>query len=184
MKVLVVIDMQNDFIDGALGTKEAEAIVPGVVERIRNSKNELILFTYDTHQEDYLDTPEGQKLPVIHCVEGTDGWQLGAGILAAWQDNGQTIRMEKPEAHMYRKPVFGSVALMQYLVGREEEITEIELIGVCTDICVVSNALMIKNSLPNVKISVDATLCAGVTPESHLAALQVLEMCQVEVKRG
>jgi len=182
MKVLVVIDMQNDFIDGSLGTKEAAAIMPNVVNRIRDSKNELILFTYDTHQEDYLSTPEGSKLPVIHCIEETEGWQLGEGILEAWQANEQTIRLDKEETHMFRKPVFGSVALTEYLLEREDEISEIELIGVCTDICVISNALMIKNNLPNVKISVDATLCAGVTPDSHLAALTVLQMCQVEVK--
>jgi len=181
MKVLVVIDMQKDFIDGALGTKEAQAILPNVVNRVANSRNELILFTYDTHQEDYLDTPEGKKLPVIHCIKGTEGWEVDEGIITAWKHNKETVKLAKDSDHMYNKPVFGSVALVEDLVKRADEISEIELIGVCTDICVISKALLLKNQLPHIPISVTAALCAGVTPEGHDAALKVMSMCQVDV---
>ena len=181
MKVLIVIDMQKDFIDGALGTKEAQAILPAVVNRIEKSENELILFTFDTHQEDYLVTTEGKKLPVIHCVENSEGWQFDAGILNAWYQNNTTIKLENTNSHMFYKPVFGSVELVQYLSKHASEISEIELIGVCTDICVISNALMIKNTLPDIKISVNSNLCAGVTPDTHDAALKVMTMCHIDV---
>ena len=181
MKVLVVIDMQNDFISGSLGTKEAQAIVGNVVKRIESSVGELILFTQDTHGDDYLSTPEGQKLPVPHCIEGSDGWQIEPAILDAWRNNKNTLMANELSENAFKKPVFGSVDLVEFLKVRASDIDEIELLGVCTDICVVSNALMIKNALPTVKISVNAKCCAGATPESHEAALLIMGMCQVDV---
>ena len=181
MKVLIVVDMQNDFIDGTLGTEEAAAIVSAVASRIKNSTGELILFTQDTHQEDYLSTPEGRKLPVIHCVEGTDGWQINEAIKKAWRENKDTRVISELPENTFTKPVFGSVALVEFLKSRAADISEIEILGVCTDICVVSNAIMIKNTLPDVKISVNSECCAGVTPQSHSEALNVMRMCQVDV---
>jgi len=181
MKILVVVDMQNDFIDGPLGTPEAVAIVDEVVKRIEDSYNELILFTKDTHQEDYLETPEGKKLPVVHCVEGTQGWETNERILQAWKNNESTIRLPELVDNTFNKPVFGSVDLVDFLKSYLEQIDEIELIGVCTDICVTSNAIMIKNTLPDTKISVNAGCCAGVTPQSHREALNVMNMCQIDI---
>jgi len=181
MKVLVVVDMQNDFIDGPLGTPEAVAVVDKVVRRIEDSSNELILFTKDTHQEDYLETPEGKKLPVVHCVEGTQGWETNERIFQAWRNNGYTIRLPELVDNTFNKPVFGSVELVDFLKSYPEQIDEIELVGVCTDICVTSNAIMIKNTLPDVKISVNAKCCAGVTPQSHREALNVMSMCQIDI---
>ena len=181
MKVLIVVDMQNDFIEGTLGTPEAAEIVEKVVKRIENSKDEVILFTRDTHQEDYLDTPEGKKLPVIHCVEGTSGWEINESIRNAWKQNKDTIVLPELRENTFNKDVFGSVDLVEFLKSRASEITEIELLGVCTDICVVSNSIMIKNTFPSVEVQVNAACCAGVTPESHRAALQVMEMCQIEI---
>jgi len=172
MKVLVVVDMQKDFIDGALGTKEAAAIVPAVVSRIETSRDEMILFTQDTHGEDYLTTPEGKKLPVPHCIRGSDGWQIDARVAAA---SGKKIEKN------FEKSVFGSVELVEYLKARESEISEIELLGVCTDICVVSNAIMLKNFLPNAEISVNEKCCAGVTPQSHNEAINTMKMCQINI---
>lgn len=181
MKILIVVDMQNDFIEGALGTPEAARIVENVVKRIENSKDEMILFTRDTHQEDYLATPEGKKLPVVHCVEGTLGWEINESIRNAWKMNPDTIISPELQENTFNKSVFGSVDLVEFLSYHASEISEIELLGVCTDICVVSNSIMIKNVLPNVEIRVNAACCAGVTPESHKAALQVMEMCQIEI---
>lgn len=181
MKVLVVIDMQNDFINGTLGTKEAVAIVDHVVQKIRDTSDTLVLFTLDTHQEDYLDTPEGQKLPVIHCLEGSDGWQIHRDVFSAWIDNKDRIIAPEIINNSFNKPVFGSVQLVDFLNSQSETISEIELIGVCTDICVISNAIMIKNNLPHIKISVDSKCCAGVTPESHKEALNIMKMCQIDV---
>ena len=181
MKVLVIVDMQNDFISGSLGTKEAVAIVDQVVQKIRNASDALVLFTLDTHQEDYLDTPEGQKLPVIHCLEGSDGWQIHQDVFNAWNEKKDRIVVPELVNNSFNKPVFGSVALVDFLKSQAETITEIELIGVCTDICVISNAIMIKNTLPHIKISVDSSCCAGVTPESHKEALNTMKMCQIDV---
>ena len=181
MKVLIVVDMQTDFISGALGTKEAAAIVSNVIKRIENSDGELILFTQDTHYEDYLNTPEGKKLPVVHCIEGTEGWEIDAAIMSAWRNNKNTIRIAELHENTFAKSVFGSVDLVEFLKSREKEIEEIEILGVCTDICVVSNAIMIKNTMPDVRLSVNAECCAGVTPESHNEALSVMRMCQVDV---
>ena len=180
MKALIVVDMQKDFIDGALGTDEAAAIVANVVKRVENSKNELILFTKDTHQSDYLSTPEGKKLPVPHCIEGTDGWQINEDILNAWRNNSDTIRLGELNENTFNKPVFGSVELVEFLKLRND-VDKIEILGVCTDICVISNAIMIKNTLPNVEIDVNAACCAGVTPQSHKEALNVMSMCQINV---
>jgi nicotinamidase-related amidase len=170
-KILVVIDMQNDFIDGALGTAEAVGIVDKVVKKIRNYPADCIYATRDTHGEDYLETSEGRYLPVKHCIKGTMGWEIRKEVA-------QTM----PQALVIDKPTFGSEELVQRLLeeSKGEEI-EIELVGLCTDICVVTNALLLKTKLPETKIKVDAACCAGVTPESHEAALLTMKMCQVEV---
>ncbi|MBQ9767598.1 MAG: cysteine hydrolase [Lachnospiraceae bacterium] len=163
-KTLIVVDMQKDFIDGALGTKEAVAIVENVKKKIAayQANGDEIIFTRDTHQPDYMSTNEGKYLPVPHCIEGTEGWKLWEGL-------------EVPGALYVNKPSFG------YLNWAAYKLEEVELIGLCTDICVVSNALIIKALYPEIKVTVDATCCAGVTPESHAAALTTMRMCQVEV---
>ncbi len=173
MKVLIVIDMQNDFIDGALGTKEAVAIVPAVEKKIRDFRGKVI-FTYDTHQKEYLNTQEGRNLPVCHCIEGTEGWELPKNL--------EELKREK-QADVYKKPTFGSKELAENLLelSKKEKIDSIELVGLCTDICVVSNALLIKAFLPEVEITVDASCCAGVTPEKHAAALETMKSCQIGV---
>lgn len=172
-KFLLVIDMQNDFIDGALGTPEAVGIVSGVCKRIREFDGEVV-FTRDTHGDDYLDTQEGKNLPISHCIKGTPGWELAPAIQAACDERA---------AKGFDKPTFGSVELAHYLFQRNatEPIQGIELVGLCTDICVVSNALLIKASLPEVPVSVDSRLCAGVTPAAHEAALATMRSCQVHV---
>jgi nicotinamidase-related amidase len=173
-KISVVIDMQNDFIDMALGTKEAEAIVENVKEKIRSYPTEDVIATMDTHGENYMETQEGQNLPVKHCIKGTEGWQIRPDIAELLT-----------KAKIYEKPTFGSIALASDLKAMsEEEEIELELIGLCTDICVVSNALLLKASMPEVQISVDAACCAGVTPEKHLAALETMRSCQIQVKNG
>lgn len=170
MKVLVVIDMQNDFIDGALGTPEACAIVPAVVDKIRNFAG-LVLATRDTHGTDYLNTQEGRNLPVEHCIKGTKGWELNPEISA--------LIKEAP----IDKPTFGSCELGMRLkeLAQHENIENITLIGVCTDICVISNAMIIKAFLPEVQVTVVKDCCAGVTPESHLRALEAMRSCQIEI---
>lgn len=169
-KILVVVDMQNDFIDGALGTPEALAIVENVKDKIRSYDQADIFVTMDTHGPDYMQTQEGRNLPVEHCIKGTEGWQLRDDIAALLTD----------EAHIYEKPTFGSVKLAEDLskIAAEQEI-EIELIGLCTDICVASNALLLKANMPEVKISVDPSCCAGVTPELHESALRTMASCQI-----
>jgi Amidases related to nicotinamidase len=172
-KVLVVIDMQNDFIDGALGTREAQAIVGNVVSKIESYKGETVFATRDTHGENYLETSEGKHLPVPHCMKGTRGWEIRDEIREA---------LDKADAEMINKPSFGSEELAERLsaLAQEEEM-EIELVGLCTDICVVSNALLIKAKLPEAVIKTDSSCCAGVTPKSHEAALLTMKMCQIEV---
>ena len=174
-KYLIVVDMQNDFIDGALGTPEAQAIVDAVVRKVQDFPGRVV-FTLDTHQADYLQTQEGRNLPVEHCIEGTHGWQLAEAL--------EGIRAEH-DLPAYRKVTFGSVELAQDLAreNAQEPIESIELVGLCTDICVVSNALMLKGFMPEVPISVDARCCAGVTPEAHEAALATMASCQIEVRR-
>ena len=163
-RTLIVIDMQNDFIDGSLGTKEAVAIVENVKRKIAKyqASGDEIIFTRDTHQADYLSTNEGRHLPVEHCIEGSTGWMIADGL-------------EVSGAIYINKPTFG------YLNWQQYHLEEVELVGLCTDICVVSNALIIKAAYPDIKVSVDSSCCAGVTPESHEAALTTMKMCQIEV---
>jgi len=167
MKILVVVDMQRDFIDGALGTPEAVAIVPYVKEVIANFDGK-VLFTRDTHFSNYIDTQEGKNLPVAHCIKGTPGWEI------------------HPELEVLRKTAaidkltFGSSELPQVL-AREENIESITFIGLCTDICVISNAMVTKAFFPEIPLIVDAKACAGVTPESHKNALEAMKMCQIAV---
>ena len=168
-KILVVVDMQNDFIDGALGTAEAVAIVPKVAEKIQGFDG-TVLYTRDTHEENYMETQEGRNLPVPHCIRGTEGWQIRTELQLAG-------------AEVVDKPTFGSRALAEKLVemNREEAIESITLIGLCTDICVISNSFVIKAFLPETPIIVDAACCAGVTPESHERALEAMKVCQIAV---
>ena len=170
MKLLIVIDMQNDFIDGSLGTKEAVAIVPNVADKIKKyrSENNLVVFTRDTHQKNYLQTQEGKNLPVEHCIEGSYGWQI-------------SDRLDVGGSKVFNKPSFGSLELADY-VASLEGLEEIEIIGLCTDICVISNAFILKAKLPEIKISVDSSCCAGVNPQSHENALSAMKMCQISVK--
>ena len=166
-KTLIVVDMQNDFIDMALGTKEAVAIVPAVKAKIEEyvKNGDEIIFTRDTHTEDYLNTPEGKKLPVPHCIKGTKGWEIADGLYVEG-------------AKIIDKPNFG------WPNWKEETLEEVELVGLCTDICVVSNALIIKATFPEAAVKVDSTCCAGVTPESHAAALTTMGMCQIDIIGG
>jgi len=173
--------MQKDFITGALGTPEANAITANVAARISAGRGELVLFTQDTHGDDYLDTPEGKKLPVVHCIENTEGWQIDPDIMAAWQNHPDTIVMPQLQQNTFKKPVFGSVELVDFLKSKQSEIESIEILGICTDICVVSNAIMIKNTLPHIPIAVNAACCAGVTPQTHQAALDVMKMCHIDI---
>lgn len=171
-KILMVIDMQNDFIDGALGTSEAVAIVDRVVEEIGKYPAGDIIATRDTHGENYLNTQEGRNLPVTHCVKGTLGWELNPKIAAALKN-----------AAIIDKPSFGSKELAEQMaqMAQREEL-DITLVGLCTDICVVSNALLIKAFLPETPVRVIADCCAGVTPESHQAALKTMQMCQIQIQ--
>ena len=169
---LIVVDMQKDFVDGALGTAEAQAIVPAVAEKIRGFSGEIIV-TYDTHEDDYMTTREGRFLPVPHCIRDTEGWQLDAAVAEALSDRAYTV---------VEKPTFGAVTLpevVEQLAG-DEEFT-VELIGLCTDICVVSNAMLLKAAFPEADMSVDASCCAGVTPASHQAALTTMSCCQITI---
>lgn len=180
MKVLVVVDMQNDFITGSLGTPEARGIVPNVKKKIEEAikNDDLIVYTRDTHSPNYLKTREGKKLPVEHCIYKTDGWQIPEELLPVFTYE---------NAHVFDKPTFGLKSLPQHisdLLRYAKDCDEIELVGLCTDICVVSNALLLKaHFYEDYDISVDATCCAGVTPETHEAALKTMEMCQINVKR-
>ncbi len=170
-KLLIVIDMQNDFIDAALGTKEAVGIVEAVKEKIRRYPAADVIATMDTHHENYMETQEGKNLPVMHCIKGTEGWMIRPDIAELLT-----------ESKIYEKPTFGSMALAEDLKAlSEKEEIELELAGLCTDICVVSNALLLKAAMPEVKISVDASCCAGVTPEKHRAALETMRSCQIQV---
>jgi len=169
-KILVVIDMQNDFITGSLGTEEAVKILPRVEEKIKDFKG-TVLFTRDTHFDNYLDTAEGKKLPVKHCIKDTFGWQI--------YDSLEKYCTVKP----FDKSTFGSIELAEKLkeMNESEPIEKITLVGVCTDICVISNVMLIKAMLPEVSIVVDESCCAGVTPESHKNAILAMKMCQIEV---
>lgn len=179
MKVMVIVDCQKDFIDGSLGTSEAQAMIPRLVEKIKaEPESTLYVFTRDTHDTNYLTTAEGKQLPVEHCIKDTPGWELDSRLTELFANSPVCID----------KPTFGSTALLSFLEDiymniNDESVDEIEFVGLCTDICVISNALMAKaqfyNSTP---ISCDATCCAGVTPEKHAAALEVMKSCQIIVK--
>ena len=168
-KAIVVVDMQNDFVDGALGTQEAQEMLPRMVEKLAAARAEgtALVFTMDTHGADYLQTQEGQKLPVEHCIRGTAGWQIADALQPFVQ-----------EAAVIEKPAFGAPTLPAALADYDE----IEFVGLCTDICVISNALLVKAFCPEKRISVDAACCAGVTPESHTTALNAMRACQIEVR--
>ncbi|MEE0858854.1 MAG: isochorismatase family cysteine hydrolase [Acutalibacteraceae bacterium] len=171
-KFLVVVDMQKDFVDGALGTTEAVAIVPKVTKKISEFDGDIFV-TYDTHFENYMETSEGKKLPVPHCIKGTNGWKLNDEV---------AIALNGKEYTEVEKITFGSVdlpALIKNTAGDEE--FSVELIGLCTDICVVSNALLLKANFPEMEISVDQSCCAGVTPESHNASITTMKMCQINI---
>ena len=167
-KLLIVVDMQGDFIDGALGTEEAKKILPKVAERIREARKagETVAFTRDTHTEQYLQTREGKNLPILHCLRGERGWEIAEGLA----DAGDRI---------FDKPTFGSVELGAYAASKN--FTHIELIGVCTDICVLSNALLLKAFCPETKIAVRESCCAGVTKERHACAIEAMKACQIEI---
>lgn len=195
MKVLIVVDMQKDFIDGALGTKEAQAIVPLVAETIHQmaDPNTAIIFTKDTHTDNYMNTLEGKNLPVPHCIEGTAGYGIVDEVFEAWIQHatGENRYMSGYEAYpLYdenpirvKKPTFGSIELQNILYDMNDrfEIEEITLMGVCTGICVMSNAILAKATLPEVPVNVIADCCACVTPRSHQVALEAMEMCQINI---
>ncbi len=168
MKYLVVVDMQVDFISGSLGSSDAQAIVANVVDKVKRFDGKL-LFTRDTHTEDYLKTQEGQKLPVAHCIKNTDGWQICAEL----RPYAQTV---------IDKMTFGCIDLPRLMQAQNEPIDEIELCGLCTDICVISNAMILKAAFPEVTVRVDASCCAGVTKESHNTALAAMRAVQIEIK--
>lgn len=175
MKLLVVVDMQNDFIAGSLGTKEAEKIVSNVIEKIRRYAPEQIYVTQDTHMENYLDTNEGKHLPVVHCVAGTEGHALDPRI--------QDALAEVPTEHFVQKPTFGSTLLVEKLRAVADEPLEIELVGLCTGICVLSNAILCKAAFPEADIVVDASCCACVSPQSHDTALAAMKLCQIAIHK-
>ena len=165
-KALIIIDMQTDFVSGALANPDAQKITPPIAEYVTSFDGDIIA-TRDTHSEDYLSTPEGQKLPIPHCIKGTDGWQIVPQILSA---------IHKRNGLIIDKPTFGYLNWDSLSVY-----DEVELVGTCTDICVVSNALILKAKFPTLAVKVNANLCAGTTKENHLAALQTMSMCQCEV---
>lgn len=175
MDVLIVVDMQKDFVDGALGTAEAVSIVPNVAARIERglAANETILFTRDTHEADYMDTQEGRNLPVPHCIRGSEGWEIIP-----------QLQKYAAAAKVIDKPTFGSMELGHWL--KEENgkmpVNKITLIGLCTDICVISNAMVAKAALPETVVAVDASCCAGVTPQSHQNALEAMKVCQITIE--
>ncbi len=172
-KLLVVIDMQEDFTYGALHNDEAIAVIPKVVEKVKNYDG-MVVFTRDTHTPEYMDTQEGRKLPVVHCVKDTRGWEIVEPLQKLVDENHYKV---------FDKPAFGSVELMQAVVLKDcySKLEEIELVGVCTDICVISNAMLLKNALPEVTIKVDSSCCAGVSVESHKTALEAMKACHIEV---
>ena len=171
-KFMIAVDMQKDFVDGALGTPEAVSIVPRVVEKIQSFPGELFV-TLDTHEADYLQTAEGKKLPIPHCIRNTAGWQLDQSVAASLSGKRYTV---------VEKPTFGSTRLPALLAeAAHGEAFSLELIGLCTDICVVSNALLLKAHFPEVPMSVDASCCAGVSPQTHKAALATMQCCQIDV---
>lgn len=180
MEILVVVDMQNDFVDGALGTPEAQAIVFDVAQKIRDFEGDVVCYTIDTHDENYLNTQEGKNLPVKHCIKGTHGWKLNPVVL-------ETMRNLREDQRLCRfeKSAFGSIALGEWLtkfntVGNG--IAKVHFVGLCTGICVISNVLIAKAALPEAEIIVDASCCACVIPESHQIALNAMKLCQVTIE--
>ena len=179
MKILVVVDMQNDFITGSLGTPEAQAIVPNVKKKIEEyiANEDMIFYTYDTHYDDYLETREGKKLPIKHCIEGSWGWEIPEELMPDYR---YRRRVGKNTFGCYNLPNM----IRELFDDIDDEIAEIEVLGLCSDICVISNALLLKSYFyEECDITVDATCCAGVTPETHEAALKTMEMCQINVRR-
>lgn len=182
MNILIVVDMQNDFVNGCLGTPEARKIVPAVVDKVKNWDG-AVLFTRDTHFDNYLETQEGKNLPVPHCIQGTHGWDIIDELKPFVTDD-----------NTFNKPTFGSTRLMEYFNPDTDyirsynsdfdglDIESITLIGVCTDICVISNAMLLKAEMPEVPIIVDAYCCAGVTPASHVTALNAMSACQIKIE--
>ena len=165
-KTLIVVDVQNDFVDGSLGTKEAQAIIPNVKKKIKEyrDRGDQIIFTRDTHPTNYLETYEGKHLPVVHCIKGSVGWQIS-----------DKLDFDVEKDILIDKPTFG------YLNWKDFDFEEVEICGLCTDICVISNALIIRAIYPEIDITVDSSCCAGVTPESHKAALETMKMCQIKI---
>lgn len=174
-RLLVVVDFQNDFIDGALGTAEAQAIVPNVVDKVKNWDGD-IFFTADTHGENYMQTNEGKHLPVVHCVHDTEGWELRKEVAEIVKNK---MDVDTFQRNTYIKHTFGSVDLMERICA--DGYDYVEFIGLCTDICVASNAIMLKAFCPGIQIVVDTTCCAGVTPDTHAAALTTMKMCQIDI---
>ena len=192
MKVLIVVDMQNDFINGSLGTPEAQAIVPKVAETIERmaSKDTIVIFTKDTHNANYMETLEGKNLPVPHCIKGTAGHEISNPIISAYLHNinkycdpYEVAPFVGADPIVIEKPTFGSIALqnMLYAIDDFETIEEITLMGLCTGICVMSNAILAKATLPEVPVNVVADCCACVTPESHKTALDAMKLCQINI---
>lgn len=176
-RVLLVIDMQNDFVTGALGNREAAEIIPAIAEKVREhvTKGIPVFFTRDTHDENYMDTQEGRFLPVTHCEMGTDGWQIVPGL--------ETFVQDHQGGNVFNKPTFGSTYLPAWIHEKLDGSPKtIELCGVCTDICVISNAMILKAAFPETEIVVYRDLCAGVTPASHETALEAMKACQITVK--
>ena len=174
-KILVVVDAQNDFITGVLGNKECNVATNVIADEIRSGKYDDVIFTRDTHDENYLNTQEGKKLPVTHCIKGTNGWEVDARLKDAMKERG----VDCNDMTYIDKPTFGYIHWAEQF--KDSRVSGIEIIGVCTDICVISNALILKAVLPEIDISVDASCCAGVTPETHRAALTAMKACQVNV---
>ena len=172
-RLLIVVDMQNDFVDGALGTKEAIAIVPKIVSKIQNFNGEVI-YTRDTHDNNYQSTQEGKKLPVVHCVKDSKGWQLVDQI---------NVLAQQANSRIFDKPAFGCPEMAQYVTKLydDNKVDEVEFVGVCTDICVISNSIILKSNAPELRVIVDSSCCAGVTPESHDNALRAMAVCQMEI---
>lgn len=193
MKIFVVVDMQNDFINGSLGTAEAQAIVPKVAQLIKDKAdpNTIILFTQDTHKSDYLKTLEGKNLPVEHCLYMTNGWLINKDVCAAYEEVKDkyfqwagTLNPDNPGNQLIWKPSFGSIDLQNYLYEIDDDVEKIEEItfcGLCTGICVLSNAILAKATLPEVPVKVVKDCCACVSPESHETALNAMALCQIEI---
>lgn len=185
MKVMCLIDLQGDFIDGSLGSPEAQTIVPRIVEKLKNTdlSNTLVLFTKDTHYDDYLETFEGKHLPVKHCIENTPGWCIHKDISSIVDDTPGALYYSSTKIKHSRvyKNTFGSDDLREFFIKHKDEIEEIEFLGLCTDICVISNVLATRQALPEMKIVVDASCCAGTNVDNHKAALTTMKSCQIEI---